>query len=204
MAEAGRGAWRRLTAADARRLPWRNGRGTTLELALWPPGATFEAGDFDWRLARAAVDEDGPFSAFPGFDRVLVVLGGAGLLLEHGDRAPAVRAEPLLPCAFAGEWPTRARLLAGRVEDLNLLLRRGVVRGRVALLLPGAHEVPGAGPGHVLAHVLAGTLRASGTGGPARAGETLWLQDPAGGETLVAGEDCTALCVHVTPAGAGG
>lgn len=204
MAEAGRGAWRRLSAADARRVPWRNGRGTTLELALWPPGASFEAGDFDWRLARAAVDEDGPFSEFAGFDRVLVVLGGAGLLLEQDGRAPPVRVEPLRPCAFAGEGPTRARLLAGRVEDLNLLLRRGVVRGGVAVLHAGAHRVPGAGPGHVLAHVLSGTLRAKGAGGPARAGDTLWLRDPQGGETLVVAEDGTALCVHVTPVGAGG
>ncbi|MBM3986021.1 MAG: hypothetical protein FJ296_10095, partial [Planctomycetes bacterium] len=73
-----------LRAADARRVPWRNGRGVTEELALAPPGASFERGDFDWRVARATVAQAGPFSAFPGFERVLVVVQGAGLRLEHG------------------------------------------------------------------------------------------------------------------------
>src|SRR5258708_2763617 len=58
---------RQLTPADARRVPWKNGRGVTDELALWPPGASFERGDFDWRIACAGVDAAGPFSAFPGF-----------------------------------------------------------------------------------------------------------------------------------------
>jgi environmental stress-induced protein Ves len=87
---------RHLTAADVRRVPWKNGRGVTEELALWPPGASFERGDFDWRVARAGVDAAGPFSEFPGFDRLLVVTEGEGLLLRHGVAA-AVRVARLAP-----------------------------------------------------------------------------------------------------------
>ena len=43
------------TSADSRRVPWRNGRGTTEELAIWPAGATLERGDFDWRISKARV-----------------------------------------------------------------------------------------------------------------------------------------------------
>lgn len=205
MAEAARGAWLRLAAADARRVPWRNGRGTTLELALWPPQADFGRGDFAWRLARAAVDEDGPFSAFPGFERVLVVLDGAGLRLEHGGAAPGARVGPLSPYRFAGEWPTTARLAGGRVEDLNLLLRRGAVDGGLSVLRAGSRTVLEAGPGHALAHVLAGTLQARAPAGDARAtaGETLWLRDPSGGEALAAEGGCTAVLARLWPAGPG-
>src|SRR5687767_10413887 len=35
-----------LHPADARLVPWKNGRGVTRELALWPEGASLERGDF--------------------------------------------------------------------------------------------------------------------------------------------------------------
>ena len=73
-----------LTAADVRRVPWKNGRGVTEELLVLPDSATFARGDFDVRISKATVSEPGPFSSFPGFDRVLVVTAGAGLRLAHG------------------------------------------------------------------------------------------------------------------------
>jgi cysteine synthase len=45
-----------LLATEVRRVPWRNGRGFTDELALAPDGASFERGDFHWRVSRAAID----------------------------------------------------------------------------------------------------------------------------------------------------
>ncbi len=154
---------RHLKPADARRVPWKNGRGFTEELALWPPGAGFERGDFDWRIARAVVDEAGPFSAFPGFDRVLVVAAGAGLRLEHGGRAPRARVTQLQPYRFSGDWPTSAALLDGPVEDVNVLTRRGSADADVTLLRPGPrslHVRELAGSGHFFVHVLAGAIEA--------------------------------------------
>jgi environmental stress-induced protein Ves len=120
-----------LRAADARRVPWKNGRGFTDELAIWPPGAGFERAEFDWRISRATVEEDGPFSSFPGFERVLVVTQGAGIVLDHGAHAPRAKLERLLPYRFSGDWPTRAELVAGPIADFNVLCRRGVVRAEV-------------------------------------------------------------------------
>ena len=212
-----------LTIADIHRVPWKNGRGTTEELRLWPPGADFARGDFDWRLARAAVVESGPFSAFPGFDRVLVVVQGSGLALEHGDEAPAVELAPLQSHRFAGEWPTRARLLGGPVADLNLLLRRDVVRGElgVACLDARPERIPLVAGEELLVHVLTGTLQvrlAPPPGGPVSpgcaqaggwrlaTGESLHLREPAGGETLeLRPEDaagparCVAAVVRIAP-----
>ena len=65
-----------LSRDDARRVPWKNGRGATEELALWPRDSRFEQDDFEWRISKAVVDESGPFSMFPGFERILVVLRG--------------------------------------------------------------------------------------------------------------------------------
>ncbi len=173
---------RHLTAADARRVAWKNGRGFTDELALWPEGAAFERGDYDWRIARAAVDEPGPFSAFPGFDRVLVVTSGAGLRLQHGRSAPRVRVLPLSPQRFSGDWSTSATLIDGPVTDLNILVRRGLVHAVVTLLRPGArslHVLELPGPGHTFVHVISGAIdaRVTGSGGSLllAAGESLWV-----------------------------
>jgi uncharacterized protein len=125
------GSVQHLRAADVRRVPWKNGRGFTDELALWPPAASFEKGDFDWRISKAAVEEDGPFSNFPGFERVLVVTTGAGLVLDHGAHAPRRKLEILVPYRFSGDWPTRAELLNGRVDDFNVLCRRGSASAEV-------------------------------------------------------------------------
>jgi len=197
-------ALRRLRAADARRVPWRNGRGVTEELALAPPGASFERGDFDWRIARAAVEEAGPFSAFPGFERVLVVVQGAGLLLEHGAAAPPARVTPLVPYRFSGDWATTATPLDGPVADFNVLARRGVVRADVEILRPVApllHEWPG--DGDFLVHVLSGTLALRGVGaggGPTlrlQPRESLWTSAGARVELLDAARGTLALCVRL-------
>ncbi|MFN9927385.1 MAG: HutD family protein, partial [Phenylobacterium sp.] len=58
-----------LRAADRLAVPWKNGGGITRELAVWPPGASFD--DFVWRVSMAEVHQDGPFSSFPGVDRIL-------------------------------------------------------------------------------------------------------------------------------------
>ena len=47
-------------AADYPRMPWRNGAGTTQEVACNPGGSTTA---FDWRLSIADVAQEGGFSA---------------------------------------------------------------------------------------------------------------------------------------------
>lgn len=175
--------------ADSRRVPWRNGRGTTEELAIWPAGATLERGDFDWRISKARVEEAGPFSAFPGFERTLVVTDGAGLVLHHGDGAPRSRVRPLEPCRFAGEWPTRAELVAGPVADFNVFARRGTVRAEAVITRVGARRIrESAGPGHAFLHVLAGaaTVRVPREEEPFEldAGDSLWARELGGEEEL--------------------
>ena len=62
--------------ADYRHMPWKNGGGVTIEIAVSPSGSSLDT--FDWRVSMATVIEPGPFSSFPGIDRTLCVLTGNG------------------------------------------------------------------------------------------------------------------------------
>ncbi len=172
-----------LRPSDARRVPWKNGRGFTDELALWPRGASFEKGDFLWRVSRATVEESGPFSAFPGFERVLVVTQGAGLVLEHGTLASRAQVERLVPYRFSGDWPTRAELVEGRVEDFNVLCRRGDARADVEVWTASSpRSVAAARDEHVFVHFLASA-------------ESLWLP-PGSSTSLRDTPECIAVRIH--------
>jgi environmental stress-induced protein Ves len=118
---------RLLRAADRIATPWKNGGGVTREVIAWPPGAGMEA--FEWRISLADVATDGPFSAFPGVERVLTVIEGDGLVLEIDGRAERLAAG--VPFAFRGEAAVVARLTAGPIRDLNVMVRRGAWTAQV-------------------------------------------------------------------------
>ena len=46
-----------LRPGDARRVPWKNGRGVTEELAVWPPEASFERGGKVWYRKGSDIPE---------------------------------------------------------------------------------------------------------------------------------------------------
>jgi environmental stress-induced protein Ves len=108
-------------------MPWKNGGGSTTEIARSP-----ETGDFDWRVSIASVEQDGPFSRFDGCDRVIVTIEGVGMLLDHG--AGEIELDVLEPYAFAGELETHCRLRSGPVRDFNLITRRERLTGDVEVV----------------------------------------------------------------------
>ena len=119
--------------------PWKNGGGVTRTLAVWPEGAGLDA--FDWRLSAADIATDGPFSVFPGIDRVLVLLRGTNLVLAvDGQEHPLTHPGDLL--AFPGEAAVRGRLQAGPTWDLNVMVRRGRAQAQVDVR-PGGFEANG-------------------------------------------------------------
>jgi environmental stress-induced protein Ves len=122
---------RLLQPADYVRMPWKNGGGRTSEIALYPPDATSDA--FDWRVSVADVAANGPFSRFPGVDRTIVLIAGAGMRLDGDGHAAELRT-PFEPYAFSGDDAIVCTLLAGPVRDFNLMLRRGRARGHVAVV----------------------------------------------------------------------
>jgi environmental stress-induced protein Ves len=114
--------------------PWKNGGGVTREVAAFPPNAGLDA--FTWRVSIADVAQAGPFSRFVGIDRTLVLLSGAGMLLDETDDTDGIGAravktyaltQPLDIARFAGEAKIDARLVDGATRDFNLMVRRGAV-----------------------------------------------------------------------------
>jgi hypothetical protein len=111
-----------IRAADCRTTRWKNGGGSTTEIAIDPPDASLEG--FDWRISMARVASDGPFSEFPGVDRTLAVISGNGLQLSIGGKPPAMLDRGSDPIQFAADIATSARLLSGEITDLNVMSRR--------------------------------------------------------------------------------
>jgi len=107
--------------------PWRNGLGRTREMAVQP--SADDSTEFLWRASVAEVDSAAPFSRFPGVDRTIVLLEGAGFTMRlDGEREHALTT-PFVPFAFPGEAEVTVTLAGGPTRDFNLMLRRAHVRG---------------------------------------------------------------------------
>src|SRR5713226_7622808 len=101
-----------------RAVPWKNGGGVTREILRVPPEPTV----FDWRLSLATIDSPGPFSAFEGYQRTLVLVRGAGVELDFGQHGRATLAAAGQMVVFDGAWSTGCTLLNGPSSDLNLIV----------------------------------------------------------------------------------
>lgn len=115
-----------LRAADHLRMPWKNGRGETVQIAVYPRDA--DLANFGWRISMAGVAEDGAFSVFEGVDRSLAVLTGAGIALQVQGMGAHRLTPGCAPLAFAADAPTGAQLIDGPITDLNVMTRRGLWR----------------------------------------------------------------------------
>jgi environmental stress-induced protein Ves len=99
-------------------VPWKNGGGVTREIHRAPT----DSAAFDWRLSLATIDSPGPFSAFDGYARTLVLVRGAGVELSFGQHGHA-RLEAAGDLArFDGAWQTDCKLIDGPSTDLNLIV----------------------------------------------------------------------------------
>ncbi|ELX10919.1 HutD/Ves family protein [Janthinobacterium sp. HH01] len=118
--------------ASLRPAPWKNGGGSTTEIAVSPSGAGFD--EFDWRVSLATISQSGPFSSFPGIDRSLALVAGDGVLLDFGDeRFVLSPSEPLIE--FDGEAAVHATVTGSLTTDFNVMTRRGRCRHRLEPLV---------------------------------------------------------------------
>lgn len=115
--------------------PWKNGAGLTRTLASGHDGE----GRLAWRVSVAEIGHGGPFSVFPGLDRVSVVLENGPLRLScteaHGQVAtPRVLAAQYVPAAYPGELALFADVADALVRCLNVMTRRGAASAEVRVL----------------------------------------------------------------------
>lgn len=137
-----------IRAAEHRVVPWKNGGGLTREVMVEPDPA--DPTQFLWRVSIATVAEAGPFSRFPGVDRSIAVLDGAGMRL-YVDGELMVLTPDDAPFRFPGEAVVRSELLAGETTDLNVMTRRDAFSHRMTRMrCDGLVVVQGAGDTNVL------------------------------------------------------
>jgi environmental stress-induced protein Ves len=107
-------------------MPWKNGGGETVEIARFPDNASIDT--FEWRISRARVAARGSFSLFPGVDRTLAVMDGAGIILTFAGRQTVTLDRESSPYTFPGDCAVDAELINGAIYDLNAMSRRGYFR----------------------------------------------------------------------------
>lgn len=183
---------RLIRPAEQRAMPWKNGDGETIEIAVAPEGAGFD--DFDWRVSMARVARPGPFSTFPGVDRTLAVLDGAGLRLDVTGRHPVELTAASPPCSFPADLPATAALADGPVLDLNVMSRRGKVEHALDRLTVAAPRELRLDCATALLLCRSGALEVTDPAGamPLAAGEALLL-DPCPEAALRLGPSSAAV-----------
>jgi environmental stress-induced protein Ves len=177
---------------DVHTLPavaWKNGGGTTREIACRPAGAGLD--DFDWRVSVATIAADGAFSAFPGIDRTIALLHGDGVHLHSTDgSAIDHRLDTFFqPFAFDGGHALRATLLGGESTDFNVMTRRSRFRAELRVIRAPC-TLKTAPRGAV--HVAAGEWMLDGDDRAFRCGQGCWWDDTAPQELHVMPRDTRA------------
>lgn len=123
---------------EFQRMPWKNGGGETVQVAIDEQARGLE--DFSWRVSMAHVGVDGPFSIFPGIDRTLCILDGAGMALRIAGRSPVMLRPDSPPFFFPADVPVAASLPGGPVTDLNVMTARGRARHFVSRMTASAPQ----------------------------------------------------------------
>lgn len=149
---------RKWTQKDYKFMPWKNGGGSTTELAIFPQEASLD--DFVWRLSMANVNTSGPFSHFAQIDRSLAILSGEGLILHNDSEQSADNSVTLtqqsMPYRFSGEMPINAEIIGTQVLDLNLMTRRDVCQHFMQRLTSGEHFVAATNAQQILLYCATG------------------------------------------------
>jgi environmental stress-induced protein Ves len=123
-----------------------------------------EPAAFDWRLSLATIDSPGPFSAFDGYHRTLVLVAGAGVELNFAQHGTSRLSSPGQIVSFDGAWQTSCTLLDGSSTDLNLIVstERAQSASRSAALTQ-EQVIQTAGWNDVFVCCLSGAMRVTNT-----------------------------------------
>jgi environmental stress-induced protein Ves len=91
--------------------------GTTTQLFIYPPEASYAARNFLFRISTATVEtETSTFTDLTGFNRILLLLNGELNITHNNSHTVALKAYQ--PHSFDGGWHTTA---VGKVTDFNVI-----------------------------------------------------------------------------------
>lgn len=167
---------------DYHTMPWKNGGGSTTELAIFPAGANLD--NFVWRLSTAQVATAGPFSYFARCDRSLAILSGDGLILHSDSELRSATSVTLdqssSPYHFSGETAIHAEIYGSPVLDLNLMTRRDICQHFMQKLVAGEHHVAATDAQQVLLYCARGSatvLVAAAPGASLQTGDLMLFEE---------------------------
>ena len=185
---------RHLPATGYVTLPWKNGLGVTDEICLGPETADRDA--FDLRISRASIAADAAFSAFPGVERIITVIEGAGLRLDFADHSALLALGE--PYRFDSGLTPVGIPLAGTVRVLNVMVARSAWQLGAARMQDEAEPIHPDPGGFAVIHALGDWSLGSGSATlTLAAGDTAMVS----GEALATpGPMARALVVPVAPA----
>lgn len=106
-----------LTSEQFIQMPWKNGQGTTLE--LFRINASHSQ-DFELRISKATLSNDGPFSLFPELKRAISILSGNGVILNISDRESIHLNKESKIFIFQGHEKIDCHLKDGPCTDFNI------------------------------------------------------------------------------------
>ena len=109
-------------------MPWKDGKGKTTEICIYPPTATIQKNDFSYRLSSAPVEQDGPFSTFSSKQRFLTPIKGAGFQLNSNVY------EKFEVAQFSGDEKIQCSLLKGPVLDFGIIFDPAKVKAHFKIL----------------------------------------------------------------------
>jgi len=109
----------RIAASSLVKTPWKNGTGSTAQIAIHPANSSLEKNDYSWRLSTAEVSQSGAFSVFPDFERLLTIVRGEELILEFSDLRKSLK--PGTVVTFHGEEQIECFIPQGPITDLGLI-----------------------------------------------------------------------------------
>lgn len=114
--------------SDFTQMPWKNGRGVTTEIFIYPPGATLEKNNFLYRLSSAPVEQDGDFSLFSKKRRILTPIKGTGFKLNSEVY------EKFEVAQFSGDDRIHCSLLKGPILDFGIIYDPERIKAQVRIL----------------------------------------------------------------------
>ncbi len=169
---------------------WKNGGGVTREIVVWPPKADIE--HFEWRVSVATISASGPFSTFPGIERVIMLLQGDGMVLR-GTHLHHQLSQLYVPWSFSGDLAIDCRLLGSPSTDFNVMTRIGRTSAAVRVI-HDAEQLTGSKAGLIMS--LEGNWSVDGE--PLARYQGVWWADEKRTPTLAQRNEAAASLVVVT------
>ncbi|KAI9012035.1 hypothetical protein CLU79DRAFT_805956 [Phycomyces nitens] len=125
---------------DYRKQAWKNGLGTTTEIAIYPPNTDFKKDPFLWRLSVTETRSDSTFCIFPGYDCTMVVLPNENLqapslLLRHQDTESLINSFGTAQCKVMTIGPSATEAEDNKVLMVGAFALVYVVKGSCSISL---------------------------------------------------------------------